>query len=85
DLPAENIIGEPYRKNTAPCIAYISFHIIQKDPDALVIVAPSDHLILDKENFLNVCANALDFVNQNDALVTLGIQPTYPNTGYGYI
>ncbi len=85
DLPAENIIGEPYRKNTAPCIAYISFHIIKKDPQASVIVAPADHLILDKENFLSICSKALEFVNNHDALVTLGIQPTYPNTGYGYI
>jgi mannose-1-phosphate guanylyltransferase len=85
ELPLENIIGEPYRKNTAPCIAYISFKLQQKDPQAALIVAPADHLILDQENFLEVCAKALSFVSHLNALVTIGIKPTYPNTGYGYI
>lgn len=85
ELPEENIIGEPYRKNTAPCIAYISFKLLQKDPEASLIVAPADHLILDEERFLDVCASALSFVNHLNALVTIGIKPTYPNTGYGYI
>jgi mannose-1-phosphate guanylyltransferase len=85
DLPLDNIIGEPFRKNTAPCIAYISFKLLQKDPEASLIVAPSDHLILDEDKFLEVCANALSFVNHFNALVTIGIKPTYPNTGYGYI
>jgi mannose-1-phosphate guanylyltransferase len=84
-LPLNNIISEPYRKNTAPCIAYISFRIHQLDPEAKMIVAPADHLILDEQRFAEVCENALDFVDQNDALITLGIKPTYPNTGYGYI
>lgn len=85
NLPENNIISEPFRKNTAPCIAYISFRLQQHDPEARLIVAPADHLILDEERFLQVCDNALEFVAQNDALVTLGIKPTYPNTGYGYI
>jgi mannose-1-phosphate guanylyltransferase len=85
ELPVENIIGEPFRKNTAPCIAYISTKLLQKDPKASLIVAPSDHLILEEQKFLDVCAKALDFVNHFNALVTIGIQPTYPNTGYGYI
>lgn len=84
-LPKENIISEPYRKNTAPCIAYISFRLHQTDPNAKLIVAPADHLILDEERFLEVCDAALNFVSNEDALVTLGIKPTYPNTGYGYI
>ncbi|MBD0332867.1 MAG: mannose-1-phosphate guanylyltransferase, partial [Chitinophagaceae bacterium] len=84
-LPPENIIDEPFRKNTAPCIAYISFKLLQKDHDASLIVAPADHLILDEEKFVNVCNEALDFVNHFNALITLGIKPTYPNTGYGYI
>lgn len=84
-LPEENIIGEPFRKNTAPCIAYISFKLLQKDPEASLIVAPADHLILQEEKFLQVCARALTFVNDFTALVTLGITPAYPNTGYGYI
>lgn len=85
DLPAENILGEPSRKNTAPCIAYISFKLMQKDPLASLIVAPSDHLILDKIAFKKVCLEALSFVNKHNAFITLGIQPTQPNTGYGYI
>ncbi|MFN2456748.1 MAG: mannose-1-phosphate guanylyltransferase [Chitinophagaceae bacterium] len=84
-FPPENIIGEPYRKNTAPCIAYISFKLMQKNPNASLIVAPADHLIEDKKNFLKVCTEALKFVNHFNALVTLGIKPTHPNTGYGYI
>ncbi|MFT4023360.1 MAG: mannose-1-phosphate guanylyltransferase [Flavihumibacter sp.] len=85
DLPVENILGEPSRKNTAPCIAYISFKLIQKDPKASLIVAPSDHLILDNIAFKKVCLEALSFVNKHNAFITLGIKPTHPNTGYGYI
>jgi mannose-1-phosphate guanylyltransferase len=85
DLPQENIISEPYRKNTAPCIAYISFKLMQKDKEASLIVAPADHLILDIDKFLETCEEALSFANQLNALVTMGIKPTYPNTGYGYI
>ena len=87
-LPAmkvENIVSEPSRKNTAPCIAYISFKILNNDPDATLIVAPADHLILDNAAFQQTCNSAIDFVDKHDALVTLGIKPTYPNTGYGYI
>lgn len=85
EMPKENIIGEPSRKNTAPCIAYMSFKLLQKDTDASLIVAPADHLILDEEKFLEACANALSFANHFNALVTIGIKPTAPNTGYGYI
>jgi mannose-1-phosphate guanylyltransferase len=84
-LQPENILAEPSRKNTAPCIAYISFKLQQKDPHASLIVAPSDHMILDTENFRKITMQALDFVAHIKALVTLGIQPTHPNTGYGYI
>lgn len=85
ELPRENLLGEPFRKNTAPCIAYISFKLQQIDPEASLIVAPADHLILNEEKFLEVCGQALDFVNHFNALITIGIKPTYPNTGYGYI
>jgi mannose-1-phosphate guanylyltransferase len=85
NLPENNIIAEPYRKNTAPCIAYISFRLQQLDSEAKLIVAPADHLILDEARFMEVCAGALEFVEEQNALVTLGIKPTYPNTGYGYI
>ena len=84
-LPKENIIGEPFRKNTAPCIAYISFKLHQMNPESSLIVAPADHLILNEGRFLEVCNEALHFVNNANALITIGIQPSYPNTGYGYI
>ncbi len=84
-LPLQNILAEPSRKNTAPCIAYISFKIQQRNPDALLIVAPSDHLISDTIAFTKVCFEALAFVSKHNAIVTLGINPTHPNTGYGYI
>ncbi len=84
-LPVENILAEPSKKNTAPCIAYISFKLAQMNPDAKCIVAPSDHLILEEDRFQSIALEALDFVNNIKALATLGIQPTHPNTGYGYI
>ena len=80
-----NILAEPSRKNTAPCIAYIAFKLMQIDPEASLIVAPSDHLILDVPEFVRVTTEALHFVQHLKAFVTLGIKPTYPNTGYGYI
>ena len=85
DIAEQNILGEPYRKNTAPCIAYISFKLINKDPKACLIAAPSDNLILDANEFNKTSQTALDFVDHLNALVTLGIKPSYPNTGYGYI
>jgi len=84
-LPEQNILAEPSKKNTAPCIAYISFKLAQIDPKATFIVAPSDHLILEQENFQKIVEKALDFVSNINALATLGIKPTNPNTGYGYI
>ena len=85
ELPLENILAEPSRKNTAPCVAYISYKLLQKDPEAALIVAPSDHMILDTDAFRSITSKALDFVTQIKSLVTLGIKPTHPNTGYGYI
>jgi len=85
NLPKENILAEPSKKNTPPCIAYISFKLAQKDPQATFVVAPSDHLILEQENFQKIVEQSLDFVSNIKALATLGIKPTNPNTGYGYI
>lgn len=85
DINDNNIVSEPSRKNTAPCIAFISFKILQDNPDATLIIAPADHLILDNTAFQLTCIKAIQFAETNDALVTLGIKPTYPNTGYGYI
>jgi len=84
-LPVENIVAEPSKKNTAPCIAYIAFKLLMKDPDALMIAAPADNLILEMDEFIKTSRKALDFVDHINALVTIGITPTYPNTGYGYI
>lgn len=84
-IPVENIIGEPERKNTAACIALISLKLRKANPDANLIVAPSDHMIENTESFKQNCLNALAFTASNNAFVTLGIKPTYANTGYGYI
>jgi len=84
-LPHENIVAEPSRKNTAPCVAYISFKLLNKDPKASLIVAPADHFMHDESKFAELCTKALDFVSHMNAFVTIGVQPTYPNTGYGYI
>jgi mannose-1-phosphate guanylyltransferase len=85
DLPDENILAEPYRKNTAPCIAYTAFKLIKKDPKALMVAAPADNLILETDEFIKTARKALDFVDHINSLVTIGVKPTYPNTGYGYI
>lgn len=85
DLKPENILCEPSRKNTAPCIAYISYKLLQLNPEANMICAPADHIILDPTAFKNTCLEALHFTANIKALVTLGIKPTHPNTGYGYI
>jgi len=85
DLPAENIIGEPERKNTAACVAYIALKLKQLNANANLVVAPSDHLIEDQHDFEYSCLKALDFTKNNNAFVTLGIKPTHANTGYGYI
>jgi mannose-1-phosphate guanylyltransferase len=85
DLPPENILKEPSRKSTAPCVAYMAFKLLKRNPEASFIVSPSDHLVLDQQGFAGICQKALAFAEENSALVTLGITPTYPNTGYGYI
>ena len=84
-LPAENILLEPYRRNTAPCIAYAAYRIKAKDPEARMVVAPSDHLILKEDTFNTVIKKGLKFVAENKDLLTIGIQPNRPETGYGYI
>lgn len=81
----DNLLLEPHRRNTAPCIAYATYKLAKKNPDATVVVAPSDHLILNEDIFLDTISTALDYASVNDELLTLGIQPTRPETGYGYI
>ncbi len=84
-IPRENILSEPERKNTGPCIAYASLKIMQKDANASIIVAPADHLILDQAEFEAVCNQGLQFIETHESLLTIGITPSYANTGYGYI
>ncbi len=85
DIPDDNVLAEPMRRNTAPCIAYAAFRIFSKDPDAVMVVSPSDHHIMDVENFRAVIDESFDFATSNDSLLTLGIRPDRPETGYGYI
>lgn len=79
------IVAEPARRNTGPCVAYIAYKLAAMNPDATFIVAPSDHLILEPDVFTEQIHKALDFAANQDALVTLGIKPHRPDTGYGYI
>lgn len=85
ELDAANILCEPSRKNTAPCIAYISFKLQELNANSNLICAPADHIVLDNTSFIKVCLEALDFTAKHKALLTLGMKPFYPNTGYGYI
>jgi len=85
ELGSSQILCEPSRQNTAPCVAYAAFKIRELDADASFVVAPSDHLIIKEEEFLRKIRHGLDFVSKNNALLTLGIKPTHPNCGYGYI
>ncbi|MDR1344095.1 MAG: mannose-1-phosphate guanylyltransferase [Tannerellaceae bacterium] len=85
DIRDKQILLEPSRRNTAPCVAYAAYHIRACNPDANIVVAPSDHLILKEDVFLSDVHKGLDFVGNNKALVTLGIKPSRPETGYGYI
>ena len=85
ELPSSNILAEPYRRNTAPCIAFANAYIRNRNSDAKIIVTPADHLITNENEFINTIKKSLRFVNENDALLTLGIIPTKPETGYGYI
>ena len=85
ELKDEQILLEPMRRNTAPCIAYANYKILSKNPNANIITAPSDHLILKEDEFIRVLKNGLDFVSERNALLTLGIKPSRPETGYGYI
>ncbi|MDR1225101.1 MAG: mannose-1-phosphate guanylyltransferase [Tannerella sp.] len=84
-LHDKQILLEPTRRNTAPCIAYAAYHIKARNPDANIVVAPSDHLILKESEFLTAISEGLGFIKENDALMTLGIRPSRPETGYGYI
>ena len=85
ELTDDQILLEPHRRNTAPCIAYACYKIAARNPNANVVVAPADHIILKEEVFKDTIRVALGATRNEDILVTLGIQPTRPDTGYGYI
>lgn len=85
ELDEQQIISEPSRKNTAACAAYFAHKIYALNPLANIIMSPADHLILDERSFERSMFEGLDFVKNNNALLTLGIKPTRPDTGYGYI
>jgi mannose-1-phosphate guanylyltransferase len=84
-LHESQILLEPAMRNTAPCILYAALKIKNQNPDAVMVVAPSDHWIEDENAFINDLSNCFDFASKKDSLMTLGIQPTFPNTGFGYI
>ncbi len=84
-LPADQILGEPVMRNTAPCIAYACHKIAMLNPDASIVVSPADHLIIDTEEFVKDINFSLDAASRNNCLITLGIKPSRPDTGYGYI
>lgn len=85
EIPEANIITEPSRNNTGPCVAYTAFRLDAMNPNATFVVAPSDHVILKEDAFLEKTKEALAYASKEDVIVTLGIQPTRPDTGYGYI
>ncbi|WP_299225118.1 mannose-1-phosphate guanylyltransferase [uncultured Psychroserpens sp.] len=85
EVTKRQVVLEPAMRNTAPCILYAALKIQKENKDAVMIVAPSDHWIEDEQAFTDNVQHAFNFCAQNDALMTLGIQPTFPNTGYGYI
>lgn len=85
DMPTSHILCEPCRRNTAPCIAYVSWRIKAQDPKANIVVTPSDHIVTDPVEFRRVVSECLDFTADSDAIVTLGMKTSRPETGYGYI
>ncbi|MEL6944049.1 MAG: mannose-1-phosphate guanylyltransferase, partial [Bacteroidota bacterium] len=85
DLTENQILCEPSRNNTGPCVAYTAFKLHNLNPEANFVVAPSDHIILKEDAFIAQLQKALKFTDEEEALVTLGISPTRPDTGYGYI
>ena len=85
EMMPDQILLEPSRRNTAPCVAYANFRILGRDPEARIVVAPSDHIILKEDIFISNIKSALEAASDHDWLLTLGIRPSRPDTGYGYI
>ena len=84
-IPEDQVLCEPFMRNTAPCLAYAAQRIVRRDPGATMVVAPADHLIEDEAGFRDVLTVAVDQAAETNQLLTLGITPTRPDTGYGYI
>lgn len=85
EIKADQVLSEPFRRNTAPCIAFANKWINEKNPDANIVVTPADHLIINESEFRSAIESGIAFASQNEALLTLGIKPHRPETGYGYI
>lgn len=85
ELPERNLLLEPYGRNTAPCIAFATYSILKRDPDATVIATPADHIIKDEDKFKSAIMKTMEYAESNSVLMTLGIHPTEPDTSYGYI
>lgn len=85
ELKEENLLLEPYNRNTAPCLAFATYSLLKRDPQAVVVATPSDHLIGDEDIFHNTLSAALEYATQNESLITLGIVPDRPDTNFGYI
>lgn len=85
EIEERNILLEPYSKNTAPCIAYATYTILQRDPEATMIVSPADHMINDEATFVNTMDYVIGYLSGHDVLMTLGVVPTRPDTNYGYV
>ena len=85
ELPESNLLLEPHSRNTAPCIAYSTFTILKRNPDAIILTTPADHIISDETAFRKAVDDVIEYATQNNALMTMGISPTGPDTGYGYI
>ena len=85
ELTEEQVLCEPIGRNTAPCICYAAYHLRHIDPEAMMIVTPADHLILNEAEFHSIVEDTIEFANENKALMTIGITPNRPETGYGYI
>ncbi len=84
-IDSKNVLSEPARKNTAPCVAYACYKIAQQNPNALTVIAPSDHLIAKEDTFVKAIKSCFKKAAKEDCLVTLGLRPSRPDTGYGYI
>ena len=85
NMPVDNILAEPEARNTAPCIAYACWKIQKKQPDANIVVTPSDALVINTSVYQRVLSKALSYTSDKNAIVTIGIKPSRPETGYGYI